>query len=137
MDTNFIKNFKNLTDSAMESSKTLESINTALIEKCAEANMQLATSLVEAGTAAADGLSDTKEMPDIISIQTGLLAKYNESMFDAAKSTAAIFNNARSEYQGWFEKGIEDIKSSTEIDNFYPFPADKIKKTARKTTRSA
>ncbi len=121
----------------MESSKTLESINTALIEKCAEANMQLATSLVEAGTAAADGLSDTKEMPDIISIQTGLLAKYNESMFDAAKSTAAIFNNARSEYQGWFEKGIEDIKSSTEIDNFYPFPADKIKKTARKTTRSA
>ena len=74
-----------------------------------------------------------KEMPDIISIQTGLLAKYNESMFDAAKSTAAIFNNARSEYQGWFEKGIEDIKSSTEIDNFYPFPADKIKKTARKT----
>ena len=137
MDTNFIKNFKNLTDSAMESSKTLESINTALIEKCVEANMQLATSLVEAGTAAADGLSDTKEMPDIISIQTGLLAKYNESMFDAAKSTAAIFNNARSEYQGWFEKGIEDIKSSTEIDNFYPFPADKIKKTARKTTRSA
>ena len=60
METNFIKNFKNVTDSAVEASKNLEIINTSVIEKFAETNMRLATSLIEAGTAAADELSDTK-----------------------------------------------------------------------------
>ena len=104
MDTNFMKNFKNLADSAIESSKNLENINTSVIEKFAETNMQLATSLIEAGTAAADELSDTKEIPDVISIQTGFLSKYNETMFDAAKSTATIFNNARSSTNSGLKK---------------------------------
>ena len=65
-----LKNFKNVTDSAIEASKNLEIINTSVIEKLAETNMQLATSLIEVGTAAADELSDTKEIPDVISIQT-------------------------------------------------------------------
>ena len=137
METNFIKNFKNMTDSAVEASKNLEIINTSVIEKFAETNMQLATSLIEAGTAAADELSDTKEIPDVISIQTGFLSKYNETMFDAAKSTATIFNNARSEYQQWFEKGMEDIKSSSEIDSLFPFPAEKVKKAAKKSSKTS
>ena len=62
MDTNFMKNFKELTDSAIEASKDLETINSSMIEKFAETNMQLATSLIEAGTAVADGLSETKEI---------------------------------------------------------------------------
>lgn len=137
MDTNFIKNFKNMTDSAVEASKSLEIINTSVIEKFAETNMQLATSLIEAGTAAADELTDTKEIPEVISVQTGFLSKYNETMFDAAKSTATIFNNARSEYQQWFEKGIEDMKSSSEIDSLFPFPADKIKKAAKRPSKTS
>ncbi|OUU75074.1 MAG: hypothetical protein CBC29_05335 [Methylococcaceae bacterium TMED69] len=137
MDTNFMKNFKNMADSAIEASKNLETINTSVIEKFAETNMQLATSIIEAGTAAADGLSDTKEIPDVISIQTGFLSKYNESVFDAAKSTASIMNSARTEYQGWFERGIVDMKSSTEIDSLFPFPADKVKKTAKKTAKAS
>ncbi len=137
MDTNFMKNFKNMADSAIEASKNLETINTSVIEKFAETNMQLATSLIEAGTAAADGLSDTKEIPDVISIQTGFLSKYNESVFDAAKSTASIMNSARTEYQGWFERGIEDMKSSTEIDSLFPFPAEKAKKSAKKTAKAS
>lgn len=132
-----MKNFKTMTDSAIEASKNLESINTSVIEKFAETNMQLATSLIEASTAAADGLSDTKEIPDVISIQTGFMSKYNESMFDAAKSTASIMNSARTEYQGWFEKGIEEIKNSTEMDSLFPFPNDKIKKAAKKTSKAS
>ena len=137
MDTNFMKNFKDITESAIEASKDLETINSSMIEKFAETNMQLATSLIEAGTAVADGLSETKEMPDVVSIQTGFLAKYNESIFDAAKSTATIMNNARSEYQGWFEKGIEGLKSSTELETFYPFTTEKTKKTTKKAAKTA
>ena len=81
-----MKNFKNVTDSAIESSKNLENINTSVIEKFAETNMRLATSLIEAGTAAADELSDTKEIPDVISIQTGFFSKYNETMFSMLQS---------------------------------------------------
>ncbi len=137
METNFIKNIKNMTDSAVEASKNLENINTSVIEKFAETNMQLATSLIEAGTAVADELSDTKEIPDVVSIQTGFLSKYNETMFDAAKSTANIFNSARSEYQQWFEKGIEDMKSSTEINSLFPFATDKVKKSTKKASKTS
>lgn len=137
MDTNFMKNFKNMANSAIESSKNLEDINTSVIEKFAETNMQLATSLMEAGTAAADGLTDSKEIPDVISIQTGFLSKYNESVFDAAKSTASIINDARTQYQGWFERGIEEMKNSTEIDSIFPFPTDKTKKSTRKATKAS
>ena len=136
METNFMKNFKNLADSAVEASKNLENINTSVIEKFAETNMQLATSLIEAGTAAADGLSETKEIPDVFSIQTGLLSRYNESMVNAAKSTASIMNSARTEYQEWFEKGFENFKNSAEIDSPFPFPVDKVKKTPKRTSKT-
>ena len=99
---------KNFTDSAKE----LEAINTKILEKISQKQMDLMNSAVETSSKFAGLVGETKDYQELVGEQTKIATEYSEKLVTAARETFEILAESQKEYQAWFEAGVKTASES-------------------------
>ena len=115
MDNKLMENWQDYGKNAMAAAKELEVINTQVIEKITGKQMELANAAFEAGTKYLSSLGEIKGPQDLLAEQTKLAAQFNETIMEAARTTADILTETREAYQAWMEKGLKAVSGSSEL----------------------
>ena len=103
----FISKWSSLTEDAFKASKELEDINTKILDKVTENQINLSNAFLEANTNFFETLSETKKYPDLLVNHNKLLNSFSEVFSKAATNTEELMATVKSDYEEWIKKGIQ------------------------------
>jgi hypothetical protein len=116
VDNRLVENWQEYSKTALAASKELETINTQVIEKLTGKQMELANTAFETGTRYMATLSEIKDYPGFVAEQSKIVAEFNETFIEAARSSADLMSSAREAYQSWFEQGFKRVVDGSTFD---------------------
>ena len=101
----FTAQWDSYTQSALASGKALEALNLKLVEDLGKHHSAFVTSAMELTTRWANGLTDIKALPELVSAQGKLASELGAHWLSLARETAAVLNESRDGYKTWLESG--------------------------------
>lgn len=102
-----LSNFNQYGQSAIDSTKELVEINSRLLTKVLENQIQIANSIIEKSTPEIDAASAIKDPKKIIEAQSSMVQEYTGFLKEQAETSAKVFQAAGEELKTWFEKGLK------------------------------
>lgn len=91
----------------VDSAKRLGEINLRTLERLTERQLEATGEYLEGGIAQLKALGETNDVQAAVSAQAKYATEVGEKLVEDAKKTAAILNDAKTEYTQWFEEGMK------------------------------
>ena len=109
MENNPFGQFDTVSKAAADSAKELETINTKLLEKLTQKNMDLFNSTVDLNNKFFSMFGNVKGMQELIAEQMQLSSEYNEKLMATMQETGEIAMESQGDYQSWIESGFKSL----------------------------
>jgi len=113
MENNPFGQFDTVSKAAADSAKELESINTKLLEKLTQKNMDLFNSTVDLNNKFISLFGNAKGVQELIAEQTQLSAEYNAKLMATMQEAGEIVMGSQGGYQSWIESGFKSFIPAT------------------------
>ncbi len=118
MENTFTNKWSSLAEDALKASKELEEINTKILDKVTENQINLSNAFLEANTNYFENLSESKKYPDLVAHHKQLLNNYSEVFLNATTNAGELATTVKAEYEEWIKRGIEKSTGSELFSNF-------------------
>lgn len=112
MQSEYLDQWTNFTNTAITSAKELGEINTKAIKKFSEHQLEFISSCLDTSIKQINLLSEAKGYKELLSSQTKLVTEYNEKLLDAVRKTAALVSESKDEIAAWLDKNMEGFTTS-------------------------
>lgn len=109
MENNPFGQFDSVTKAATDSAKELESINTKLLEKLTQKNMDLFNSTVDLNNKFISMFGNAKGMQELIAEQIQLSNEYTGKVVSTMQEAGEIVMESQGDYQSWVESGLKSL----------------------------
>ena len=107
MENNPFGKFETVSKVAADSAKELESINTKLLEKLTQKNMDLFNSTMDLNNKLISTLGNVKGVQELVTEQLQLSTEYNGKVMATLQEAGEIVAASPSDYQSWIESGLK------------------------------
>lgn len=101
-----LQKWAELNQSSMEAIKELGDINTRMMTRLTQRQIDMMNLYMESSAKQMEVLSNAKNPQDIMGSQSQLYTEMNEKLMDNARQTLEVLMDAKSELSGWAEKGM-------------------------------
>lgn len=108
-----MKQWANFNKTAMDAMKELGEINTQMMTRLTQRQMEMASLYMETGAKQLEALSEVKGMQDMMAVQTRLFTELSEKLVDNARQTMEVLAEGRTQLTNWSEKKIQNVTDST------------------------
>jgi phasin family protein len=113
MSNEMLQKWTELNQSAMNSVKELGDINTKMMTRLTQRQMDMMNLYMEGSSKQMEVMSAAKNPQDIVGAQSGLYTEMNEKLMDNARQTLEVLMEAKAELTGWAEKGMSQATELT------------------------
>ncbi len=104
MQNDMMNFFNEISQNALKSANELIELNTRVLNKTIERQVELGNAFVEGSKKQADLFQSTKDPKELVEKQAKLAEQYSAIFVEAAKENMALAQKASEEYKVWFEK---------------------------------
>ena len=118
MENTFANKWSSLADDALKASKELEEINTKILDKVTENQINMSNAFLEANTNYFESLAESKKYPDLVAHHKQLLNNYSEVFSNATTNAGELVTTVKAEYEEWIKRGIENSTSNELFSTF-------------------
>ena len=108
MQNEMMKQWTELNKTAMDAMKELGEINTSVMTRLTQRQMDMVNLYMEGSAKQMAAFSEAKGMQDIVSAQTRLFTELNEKLIDNARQTIEILMDVKTQLSAWAEKSMEN-----------------------------
>jgi phasin family protein len=106
MANEMLKQWAELNKTTMQAMKELGEINTKVMTRLTEQQMEVVGLYMDGGTKQLEGLSEAKGVQDAVASQSKLFSEMNEKLVENARKTMDILADTKAELAAWAEKGM-------------------------------
>jgi len=92
--------------------KELAEISTKITEKVVQQQMEVVSTVLEAGVKEMTLVSESKGYKDLLAGQAALTSEYNEKALSFARNTTSILAESKDEISAWIEKGLQTASTT-------------------------
>ena len=93
--------------SMMESIKQLGEINTSVMSKLTERQMEAVNTYMDSVNKQLESMKDVKNVQEVMNAQASLAQEFSEQMLSNARQTMDVLMETRTDLNSWLEQGIE------------------------------
>jgi len=112
-----IEKWTDLNKTAMEAIKELGEINTNAMSRLTQRQMDMMNVYMEGSAKQLEALNGSKNVQDIVASQSRLFTELNEKLMENARETLEVLVDTKEELSQWVEKGMEEVKDASNINN--------------------
>ncbi|MEK7990747.1 MAG: phasin family protein [Thiotrichaceae bacterium] len=113
MSNEMLQKWTELNRSSMDSVKELGDINTKMMTRLTQRQMDMMNLYMEGSAKQMEVMGDSKDPQDIAGTQSGLYTEMNEKLMDNARQTLEVLMEAKAELTSWAEKGVSQATELT------------------------
>ena len=95
---------------AMEAMQQLSEINFSLVSTLAQQQMDAVSAYLESGTKHLKSLSEVKDMPGLLSVNTKLAEDMTKKAVSNASVAMDLLSDAKAQWGSWAEKNLETAR---------------------------
>jgi phasin family protein len=114
MQKELIEQWGEFTKTAFDSLRELGEINTKLVGRLSQQQLEILNTSLEAAVQETHLVSESKDYKQLLSGQSTLTAEYNRKFLEIVRKTTDILEETREELTGWLEKGVENVERGVE-----------------------
>ena len=104
---------QNVTNTAYDSVRELGEINTRLVQRLSQQQLEVLRVTMEAGARETQLISQPRDYQSLLSAQAALAGEYNQKFLEIARTTADILTETRDELMAWVQRGLERATSTS------------------------
>ena len=112
MQNEYFEQLTNTGKTSFETFQALGTINSKVMQKLAELQLNFASLNIESGIEQAKLLTSTTNYKDLLSAESDFADEYSNKALSIARQAAGILTQSRDEIIAWFEKGVETANKS-------------------------
>jgi hypothetical protein len=113
MQKQVIDQWGEFTRTALDSLKELGQINTKLVTRLSQQQLELLNTSLEAAGRETQLVGESKGYNDLVAHQSALAAEYNRKFLDIVRTTTNVLEETRNELTAWVEKGVKSVERAT------------------------
>lgn len=106
MSNDMLNKWTEMNQSAMSSIKELGDINTKMMTRLTQRQMDMMNLYMEGSAKQMEAMKSIANPQDAVSTQTGFYTEMNEKLMDNARQTLEVLMEAKAELAEWAEKGM-------------------------------
>jgi phasin family protein len=129
MQKEFAASIEQMNKTSVDAMKRLGEIQLRSMERFAEQQLAITSSVLDQGVKQMRTLADTKDVSSVLESQTAYFTDLNAQAMDNAKATADILATTKSELTEWVEAGVK-AASETPLGKAVASAAPKKKTSA-------
>ena len=114
MQKQVIDQWGEFTRHALDSLKELGEINTKLVTRLSQQQLEMLNTSLEAAAKETRLVSETKGYNELVAGQSSLAAEYNRKFLDIVRTTTGLLEETRNELTAWVEKGMKTVEKNVE-----------------------
>lgn len=104
---NLVERWSKLNKNALLSAQKLANINTELLMKLAQQQMDMVGIYVEGGNQQVQALSKAKQIQEVLATQYELTSELNKKVVNNARVTMEILVEGKNQFTDWVEEGFQ------------------------------
>lgn len=113
MSNDMLNKWTEMNQSAMNSIKELGDINTKMMTRLTQRQMDMMNLYMEGSAKQMEAMKGAANPQDAVSTQTGFYTEMNEKLMDNARQTLEVLMEAKAELTEWAEKGMSQASEMT------------------------
>ena len=113
MSNDMLNKWTEMNQSAMNSIKELGDINTKMMTRLTQRQMDMMNLYMEGSAKQMEAMKGVANPQDAVSTQTGFYTDMNEKLMDNARQTLEVLMEAKAELTDWAEKGMSQATEMT------------------------
>jgi phasin family protein len=103
-----IDQWTRFTRTALDAAKELGELNTRLLERISQQQIELAQASVDVGVKGVQLVSEPRPYKDLVAGQTALAGEYSERVLKIARKGNELAADLRDEYAAWIEGKVRE-----------------------------
>jgi phasin family protein len=108
MSAEIFEQWNKIARTGLEAIKELGELNTRLLERASQQQLELAQASIDASVKGAQLASESRSYKEFVSAQTALATEYGERVLTTVRKGSEAAAELRDEYSAWFEGKVRE-----------------------------